>query len=83
MHPLDIAEDEFRPEPTFKGRTVVCLNVLSQDDFNTRVGRILDTLGLQQESHGLTYDGCAVTFTTPEQASLFRLFYEGDTKHAR
>ena len=83
MHPLDIAEDQFRPEPTRKGRTVVCVDVLTQSDFDERIGRILDRLGLQQESHGLTFDGCAVTFTTPEQAAIFRMFYDGDTKHAR
>lgn len=82
MHPLDIIEERFVPEPIQKGRTVVCAEVMAQDEFEARVGSVLDQLGLIQESHGLTFYGCAVTFSTEEEAALFRMFYEGDTINA-
>lgn len=83
MHQLDIVEDRFVPEPTVKGRTVVCLDIMAQRDFDAKIIPTLRRLGLRQESHGLTWDGCAVTFATAEEAALFRMFFDGETNHAR
>lgn len=83
MQPLDIVEDRFVPEPTHEGRTVICVDVMAQKDFDAKIAPILARLGLQQESHGLVWQGCAVTFGTANEAALFRMFYEGDTAHAR
>ena len=83
MHQLDLAEDAFRPEPTHKGRTVVCEGIMAQKDFDAKITPILNRLNLRQESHGLVWDGVAVTFSTSHEAALFRMFYEGDTIHAR
>ena len=82
MHQLDRVEDRFRPEPTVAGRTVICEGILAQKDFDTKITPILNRLGIRQESHGLVWEGCAVTFVTSEEAALFRMFYEGDTTHA-
>ncbi len=83
MQPLDIVEDRFVPEPTYKGRTVICVGVMAQKEFDAQITPILNQLGLRQESHGLVWQGCAVTFTTDNEATLFRMFYEGETTHAR
>lgn len=79
MHPLDIVENGFQPEPVHEGRTVVCVGVSAQADYDRWVGTLLERLGIENQSHGLTFDGCAVTFFTPEQASLFKMFYDGET----
>ncbi len=83
MQPLDIVEDRFVPEPTYKGRTVICDGILAQKDFDAMIAPVLNRLGLEQESHGLVWSGCAVTFRTANEAALFRMFYEGETTHAR
>lgn len=83
MHSLDRVEDRFRPEPTIAGRTVICQAIYGSGEYQSRIQPILDRLDIQAQSYGLVWDGIAVTFEAPEQAALFRMFYEGDTGDAR
>ncbi len=75
---LNLCEEGVRRHPV-NSETVVFPGVWGIDAFGSKIAPMIAELAVDVKSIGLRDEGIAVTFDTPSQASLARLFYKGDT----
>ena len=78
LNRLNLCEDSFKRAP-MTPTTVVVTEVWGMSQLKERVMPLVDQMQLSVTSVGLRDEGIAVTFKDRQTASLFRLFYDGET----
>ncbi len=78
---LTTCEDAFVSSP-IGDTAVVCVDVFGSKDVNEQLLSVAENLAIDVKETILQHDGVALVFSDRRAATLFRLFYNGQTRVA-